>query len=342
MPLRLQLDRVGRVVRRAKKAVRRAVKSPGKRVSVLVAGAVLLGVCLSIAHWNWLQGGTEHTGNSAVVRNIALVIGGVVAIVIAVWRSLVAENQARVAQHGLLNERYQKGAEMLGSSVVSVRVGGIYALRSLAEDHPQQYGVQILRLLCMFVRHPTGRIGAGDSKEAPADIQAAVETVIDYDRSTMAWARGLLDFHGAHLWFVNLAGADLTDANLTGADLASADLTGVFLRNAALARVNLTRALLGLANLVGADLRHANLTGARLAYAKLMKVDMTWAKLINANLAHADLTDADLTSADLTGASLRGADLTNATVKQSQLDLAVGDDSTRLPNGLSVSPRRKT
>ena len=44
---------------------------------------------------------------------------------------------------------------MLGSDVLSVRLGGIYALQSLAEERPRQYCVQNMRLLCMFVRHPT-------------------------------------------------------------------------------------------------------------------------------------------------------------------------------------------
>ena len=58
-------------------------------------------------------------------------------------------------QQGLLHERYQKGAEMLGSELLSVRLGGIYALQRLAENHPGQYHIQIMHLFCAFVRHPT-------------------------------------------------------------------------------------------------------------------------------------------------------------------------------------------
>ena len=53
-------------------------------------------------------------------------------MLLAVWRSIVAERQADTAQQSLLNERYQKGAEMLGNEVLSVRMGGIYALGRLA------------------------------------------------------------------------------------------------------------------------------------------------------------------------------------------------------------------
>ena len=43
---------------------------------------------------------------------------------------------------------------MLGNDVLSVRLGGIYALLRLAEDNPEQYHVQIMDLLCGSVRHP--------------------------------------------------------------------------------------------------------------------------------------------------------------------------------------------
>ena len=122
--------------------------------------------------------------NSTTVRNIGFIIAGALALVFAVWRGVLAQRQARtaelqaetalrqtdaaqlqvessqrqteIAQQGLLNERYQKGAEMLGSEVLAVRLGGIYALQRLAEEHPGQYHVQIMELFCAYVRNPTG------------------------------------------------------------------------------------------------------------------------------------------------------------------------------------------
>ena len=39
-----------------------------------------------------------------------------------------ALKQAGISHQSLLNERFQNGAEMLGSNTISVRLGGIYAL----------------------------------------------------------------------------------------------------------------------------------------------------------------------------------------------------------------------
>ena len=93
---------------------------------------------------------------------------------LAIWRSTVAERQSatsqlqsETAQRGLLNERYQKGAEMLGSAVLAVRLGGIYALDRLAREHPEAYHLQIMNLLCAFVRNPTTVEYLGG--EAPRD-----------------------------------------------------------------------------------------------------------------------------------------------------------------------------
>jgi len=50
-----------------------------------------------------------------------------------------------------------------------------------------------------------------------------------------------------------------------------------------------------------------------------------------------DLTEADLTRADLTGADLTGADLHKARgLTQTQIEKAVGDETTKLPEGLEM------
>ena len=73
-------------------------------------------------HWCWFAG---HESDSAILRNLALTVAAALGLPFVLWRSWVAERQAKTAQHGLLNERYQKGAEMLGSTVLTVRLGGI-------------------------------------------------------------------------------------------------------------------------------------------------------------------------------------------------------------------------
>ena len=135
-------------------------------LAVIVSGAAVTVIAVQRPGFrDWLI--ADESG-STTIRNFGLLVGGIVAIVLAVWRSRVAERQAAAAQRqaeialkqaataerGLLNERYQKGAEMLGSDVLAARLGGIYALNRLAQEHPEQYHLQIMDLFCAFVRHP--------------------------------------------------------------------------------------------------------------------------------------------------------------------------------------------
>ena len=164
---------------------------------------------------------------------------------------------------------------MLGSEVLAVRLGGIYALQHLAEDHPELYHVQTMRLLCAFARNPTKDKDIDDNNEPEdksltydrvvrKDVQAAMTAIStrsdDVDTALEKKEKEEFEFDltGAHLSFANLAGANLFDANLSGAilfhaRLASASLTGA----------NLTGAVLFYADLADTDLTGVSLTAVR-------------------------------------------------------------------------------
>ncbi len=215
---------------------------------------------LSVVFWDWLNAGES---GSTTIRNIGLVIAGLVALPLAVWRSLVAERQAGAAQRqadaaqqSLLNERYQRGAEMLGNEVLSVRLGGIYALQRLAEEQPEQYHIQIMRLFCSFVRHPIkdegtkARSGTEDAPRVREDVQAVMAAIgsrrmrqlelerdanfkldLRYADLSSLWLEKA-NLSDAKLWDVNLCMAMPFGANLSGAELWYADLSGANLDNA--------------------------------------------------------------------------------------------------------------
>jgi len=115
--------------------------------------------------------------------------------------------------------------------------------------------------------------------------------------------------------------------NVTGSCV-ECDLSGADLRAADYSNVNPDQA-----NLKGAFLYKANLSGVNLARANLAEAILIGADLGGANLRRANLVRADLRGANLIGADLRGADLSGAILIQDQIDLACGDDSTRLPEG---------
>ena len=129
--------------------------------------------------WGWL---TDEESGSTTIRNLGLVVAAIIGLPLAIWRSIVAAcqadaalHQAKTAQRGLLNERYQKGAEMLGSEMLPVRLGGICALAHLAREHPGEYHMQIIRVLCAFVRNaPVVGKEKQDIKRIREDVQAVM------------------------------------------------------------------------------------------------------------------------------------------------------------------------
>ncbi len=235
---------------------------------VSTAGLVISGL-FSEAFRTWLMG-MESGG--AAIRNAGLIIAALTALPVAIWRGIVADKQADAAQQSLRNERYQKGAEMLGDENLSVRLVGIYTLQRLAEEHPREFHVQIMRLFCAFVRNPTAdekyeleleklARESGDSWIRD-DVQLAMTSIGRRDSlriSLEAEAGYRLELSGIRLRHLTLMQGNLTDAALQNTDLS----------NAYLVNTNLSECMLQEANLSGAKLVGAIVSGTSLGRAVL-------------------------------------------------------------------------
>ena len=315
-------------------------------VIALAAGALSIGLSYAVGLWPTDTGAPIYANGSAVPPSWAdrlerfatagILIGGVVALGVATWRARSADQQANAAQEqvntalqqvttaqrqvesaqrqadtayqGLLNERYQKGAEMLGSEILAVRMAGIYALGQLGEDHPDQYYVQIMKLLCTFVRHPgepdVPRVYEGDS--ARVDVSEAV-----------AW----IGSHRNHRvekdaeYTLDLCEVNLRNANLTEADLSFTEMDYVRLRGALLYKVSFEGA-----NMFRADFssysddyspRLDSVEAAEIdgGIYEIHRVDFTQTDLQSADFAGVTIIDAKFDDARLSGCILSGADL---------------------------------
>ena len=299
----------------------------GVGVLALVFGIIMAGILLSWCFWEQLHG--PEGAIAPTIRSVVLVIAAPVALTLAVWRSIVAslqsntgQRQAEIAERGFLNERYQKGAEMLGSEVLSVRMGGVYALQRLAEEHPVQYHIQIISLFCAFTRNPTK-----DRDFVPTireDVRAVLKAILDRGKNEIEpenHDQVELDLTGS-----DLRSANLRDADLAGATLTSANLTGAILVRANLAEADLRKADLSNVNFGDACLSNADLTGAKLADARLNQTKLLRAFLTEADLSNAMVVRSNLSGADLADANLSGVHILQATgLSQKELDRARAD-----------------
>ena len=304
---------------------------------VAVVCVLGIGIILTWCNWDVLRGCQESV--SATVRNMGLLTGGVIAILLTVWRSLVAERQANTAhrqfetaQRVFFDQRYQKGAEMLRSDNFSGRMQGIDALCHLREEQLQEYHIQIIRLFCAFARHPTkdddtgGKVDGDQHPPLREDVQAVMaaisgrtKTAIEYEKT----AGFRLDLHDAKLVRLSLFYAYISGANLLNANLAYAILLKADLSDSALIGANLTGAKLGGANLSKAELTDAKLAGARLDGAILSQTTLYRAILSQVSAQKADFSGANLASTNLTYANLANADLSRAIIRSADLSHAI-------------------
>jgi uncharacterized protein YjbI with pentapeptide repeats len=254
-----------------------------------------------------------------------------------------------------LHDRYATAANQLAHEAPSVRLGGVYSLRSLADDwhslgndDERQVCIDLLRAhlrLRRAVNAVSEGADAAAAQSRDAEDRYAILRIIanranlpeddprswvsaDTDMQQAALSR--LDFPFAKLVGVKLERADLTYGSLDGADLSGAwlnraDLSDATLRGAKLTGANLSYAKLTGANLEEADLSGAALSGANLRGANLNKAKLNGAKLDHANLESAKLMGADLSNATLTpeahldNAVLTGAILIGANLKDAYL-----------------------
>ena len=265
----------------------------------------------------------------ATVADFALILGGLVALVVGLWRAWVAGVQAstaqlqtETAQKTLLNERFQRAADMLGSSVLAVRIGGVYALQRLAIQHPADYHVQAMELLCAFVRS-AGQSGATSGISNPEDNDNALPLGDDVQAAARALAgrnqvgRDLepkgqfeLDLRGAYLVGAKLqnaefAGAILSEANLSRVDLSHADLSDAYLHRTTLNSADLTDAACTGAQMPGAKMRGTYAERTIFCDVDLQEVDFHAANLNGAIFSNANVMHASFIRTEVSGADFR-------------------------------------
>ncbi|MFE5702198.1 pentapeptide repeat-containing protein [Rhodococcus koreensis] len=235
-----------------------------------------------------------------------------------------------------LRARYTIAAEQLGHNSAAIRLAGVYALASLADDwHRQndaaekQVAIDLLRAYVRTRHDPLPQDGFSASARPPEYDAGELEV-----RKTILLTmhkRTQLQLEHPKSWQdvdCGLADADLTQLKLNRANLIGANLAETRLIGAELIGAKLRGATLTLSDLTGAKLLNADLAGADLSFTK-----MSGARLVAANLAGADLGAADLTGANLMGADLSGATLTPSDLTDADLRGAKHNSSTRWPDG---------
>ena len=284
---------------------------------VLIGGAIIV-----IEYWVWMGGGES---GSAVLRNLALAATAIIGLPIAIWRSRVAERQADSAQEqaensrrGLLGERFQRSSEMLGSDEVWVCAAGIAGLNRLAQDHPTDYHIQVMELLCTFIQHSSrqddgatngpGNLGqsGGGAISTNIPVHAALKAIgsRDHERIEIEEQSGYtLDLNYADLRNQNFAFLNFSKIHLQYADLSGCRLPHADFSDADLLEANLSNSSVGAANFQRAKLHFAKMSNVEAG----PSTDFSGASFDSTELADSQLAGANFLGAEFSNTKISGA-----------------------------------
>lgn len=274
--------------------------------------------------WGWVLAGVAIAIGMAAIyfravrlgydpehlRNIILLVGGIVGLAIAARRARAADKQAEathkqaeeqsrqvenvskqieISEQGQITERFTRAIEQLGSDKLFLRVGAIAALERIGHDS-QNDVLTVLNLLSRFVREnrsttETDYVRASTSP-VPLDIQESVFALSrlarQYD-SFLEKEKLRIDLSGTQLSYMKPP----ENACLTHFDFANSDLVGGQFFNIECNGTRFKGANLTGADFSGGKFLHANFSSANLANARFTTADLSKARFIEANLAKA-------------------------------------------------------
>ncbi len=279
---------------------------------------------LSFEVWN-----EGEESKSVVMRNIGILVLGILGVSLAVFRGIVAhrgnnltEIKNNIAEKSHITSTFTAAIAQLEDKELSIRLGGIYALKKIAEDNPKDYKEVIGNTLQAFIRSTSKyeeddknselkQEPVEDSTDDNVDKKELIKLVKEDIAAALTSILSLkiigLDLRYTHLIRANLSQANLSKANLSWAYLSEANLSYAYLSEADLSMASLSMANLWRANLWRADLRGANLRGANLSRAILIEADLRYADLREAVLMGANLNEARFPRANVSLSQITSA-----------------------------------
>jgi uncharacterized protein YjbI with pentapeptide repeats len=219
----------------------------------------------------------------------------------------------KVAEDKQITESFAKAVELLGSEIIHVRIGGIYALERIAKDSNKDFW-QIIEILTAYIREkspydPYKKIIYLDILQ---DVKIAVTVIIRMTKDFPFDDEYCLDLSRTNLSRLILRDANLEYAKFEEANLSFANLQNARLNNAKLQRANLQNACLKKAILIKANL------DSELNYNEPEEYQLK-TDLLESNLEGANLEGANLESVNLSGANLSYSILIEANLKNTYM-----------------------
>lgn len=304
---------------------------------------------------------------SEAIRNIGLVLAGLIGVPFLVWRSIIAQKQVKVAEQGLITDRLNKAVEGLGAEKtvkrrithpdgtteieettepnIEVRIGAIYALERISRDSDSDH-VNVMEILCAYICENSHRPPSSQppSRSEDTDAAKALSELTDLtDVQTALTVLGRRAESRRHLETAaryrlslsrcNLAKCDLSGADFSPAKFAGSNLNGAFLYRSRFRDCNFTSASMkrvqGYDSIFeGAVFENANLSQAIFNRSRFLFSPETQ---IGANFSQAQMEDSVVAFSGVRGSDrwALGANFAEATWKNA---IIIGFESQRDTN----------
>ncbi len=316
-------------------ASRRFVGLAGN-IAVVIVALILL---LLLAHFVFLLTDFSRDEN---IRDVGLALAAVIGFPVIVWRAVVHQRQADIAQENLTTDLINKAVEGLGAEKtvkrggdevtepnLEVRIGAIYQLERIARiqahlgteqgaaDH-----IRIMKILCAYVRENSNAQPPSESELGPwpefpsapkqSDLRERVKWRSERAEALKNWISTLpkprTDIQTA---LEVLGSRDEVQFQVERADVRPGQEDGY--------RLDLRGANLQAAQLAHQDFRMADFTSARMEGAILIEARLEGVVLRETKLQGAVLSAAYLNGLDFDTVHLEGADLRKARMKRAVL-----------------------
>ena len=311
---------------------------------VVVGGVFLLAILCVSKIWEWLIDG-QSSSNLDVVHNLVIIVAAPLAFGIAYWRSYTANEQQRTDARGRLDERYQKGAEMLANSDLLARMAGITILERLSKEHPDEFHVQISELFVKFLRYSKLQKSSEISEDAQEIIMAIgrrnSSEIAAYQKYTKKFmykidlakkhfpkddfgpeAEKQLDFLRKGGEQVDLMGLKLNHVSIRNVELINVNFTSSILKDANIYSSKITNATCLLTSFQGAVFKHVEFANTYAFNANFRKTKFDYIVLKNSYIIKSDFRNATFNNAQLKNLWAVSSNFSNAALISADLSMA--------------------
>jgi uncharacterized protein YjbI with pentapeptide repeats len=246
-----------------------------------------------------------HKDGVKALRELILIVAAIFGLGFLWWRSRslsksanASEKQVELTEIGQINERYIKAVDQLGSDQLTIRLGGIYGLETVANLSPD-FRRQVFDVLTAFVREKA------KSPEPPyeddwlplLDVQAVISVV------------GRRDLDNEEDLKLNLSGSYLPTYRIEG-EFSGTNFKSSNLRKANFERTECAKCNFGDCRLEGAVFNNSNCSNSNFSDS-----DLTHAAFINAYCVDTHFLRVDIEKANFFGADLSKCVFLNSTIK---------------------------